>query len=92
MLLAESSRIAVRGNVIVFAVALSNNTLTTKVKRVSAVPGDRVDGVMLSAGKYWVVGDNPGASHDSRQTGPIDFEQIVGVGFATHGPEGWARV
>jgi nickel-type superoxide dismutase maturation protease len=49
------------------------------VKRVAAVPGDRVDGRTLGADEYLVVGDNRGASSDGRTFGPVRREAILGV-------------
>ena len=41
------------------------------VKRVVGAPGDRVGERTLGAGEWWVEGDFPEASTDSRQFGPI---------------------
>jgi signal peptidase I len=52
------------------------------VKRVIAPPGDRV----LGQDELWVVGDNDAASTDSRITGPVAREAIVGVVRARYKP------
>ncbi len=49
------------------------------IKRVAGVPGDRVDGRPLPPGRYWVLGDHPGRSTDSRTFGPVDRSAILGV-------------
>lgn len=47
------------------------------VKRVTAVPGDLTpDGRVLSADEYWVEGDNPARSTDSRQHGAVRAAQV----------------
>jgi signal peptidase I len=52
------------------------------VKRVIAPPGVRV----LGPGEFWVEGDNAAASTDSRVTGPVAREAIVGVVRARYKP------
>ncbi len=48
------------------------------VKRVIAVPGDLApDGSRLD-GRYWVEGDRPDASTDSRAFGPVEARAIRG--------------
>jgi signal peptidase I len=49
------------------------------VKRVVGVPGDTIEGVMLGADQFWMVGDHAEASTDSRTFGPFDREAIRGV-------------
>jgi nickel-type superoxide dismutase maturation protease len=47
------------------------------VKRVVAVEGDATpDGRILGRGQYWVEGDDPAASTDSRGFGPISRTQL----------------
>ncbi len=42
------------------------------VKRLAAVPGDRVgDDRVLAEDEYWVEGDHPASSTDSRGFGPV---------------------
>lgn len=49
------------------------------VKRITAVPGDRVGDLVLGPSEYRVEGDNPGASTDGREFGPVRREAIEGV-------------
>jgi nickel-type superoxide dismutase maturation protease len=48
------------------------------VKRVAAVPGERVDDRVLGPNEYWITGDNLDGSTDSRTFGPIGREAISG--------------
>lgn len=48
------------------------------VKRIAAAPGDVVDGQVIPAGKYFVMGDNRTKSYDSRSFGLVDRGQILG--------------
>jgi nickel-type superoxide dismutase maturation protease len=41
------------------------------VKRLTAVPGDRVDERVLGGDEFWVEGDHRASSTDSRHFGPI---------------------
>ena len=41
------------------------------VKRVTALPGEVVGERTLDEDEYWVEGDHPNASSDSRQFGPV---------------------
>ncbi len=41
------------------------------VKRVTAVPGERVGERVMAADEFWVQGDFEAASTDSRQFGPV---------------------
>jgi signal peptidase I len=49
------------------------------VKRVTAVPGDRVRGRVLGPDEYLVVGDRPEASTDGRRFGPVPRAAIEGL-------------
>jgi nickel-type superoxide dismutase maturation protease len=49
------------------------------VKRFAGVPGDSIEGVTLGADQFWMVGDNPEASTDSRTLGPFDRASIRGI-------------
>jgi signal peptidase I len=60
------------------------------IKRVAALPGDRLPATILStttrlaepsvpAGKLVVLGDNSARSHDSREIGYIPAERLLGV-------------
>lgn len=47
------------------------------VKRITAVPGDLTpDGRTLGADEFWVEGDNPSRSTDSRQHGTVRAAQV----------------
>jgi signal peptidase I len=75
-----------RGEIVVFR--LPQNSALLLVKRVVALPGDRVDPAQLGggtdhvvpAGHLFVVGDNraPGASDDSRDWGDLPARAVVG--------------
>ncbi len=48
------------------------------VKRIVGVPGDLTpDGRVLGPGEYWIEGDNPSRSTDSRQHGPVRIDRIT---------------
>jgi nickel-type superoxide dismutase maturation protease len=49
------------------------------VKRFAGVPGDSIDGLTLGADQFWMVGDDPGASTDSRAFGAVPRAAIRGV-------------
>ena len=49
------------------------------VKRVTAMPGETIDGRTLGPAEYLVVGDNQDASTDGRSFGPVGREAIEGV-------------
>ncbi len=67
------------------------------VKRIVAGPGDHftlANGTVLALGpgEYGVVGDNRGASTDSRHYGPIAREEIVAVVRVCYWPpRAWKR-
>lgn len=78
-----------RGSVVVLADPRGGRDL---VKRVTAVPGDVVDGRTLPSGEFLVVGDNLQASTDGRTFGPVGREAIEGVVRLRYWPEpGWVR-
>ena len=56
------------------------------VKRVAAGPGDRVGARVLGANEYWVLGDNPAESTDSRSFGPVGRRSLKGVVRARYWP------
>ena len=49
------------------------------VKRVDGMPGEVRGKAPLERHEYWVLGDNPSASTDSRSFGPVDLRAIRGV-------------
>ena len=56
------------------------------VKRVEALPRDRVGERLLRQDEYWVSGDNPEESTDSRSFGPVTGQAIKGVVRARYWP------
>lgn len=48
------------------------------VKRVAGVPGASVQGNVMAPDEFWLVGDNTGASTDSRTLGPFPRDAIKG--------------
>jgi type IV secretory pathway protease TraF len=57
------------------------------VKRVVAVPGDPApDGRVLGADEFWVEGDSPGESTDSRHFGPVRREHVKAAVRAVYWP------
>ena len=48
------------------------------IRRVAGVPGSVVNGSPIPSGKYYVLGDAPGKSLDSRNFGLVDANAIVG--------------
>jgi type IV secretory pathway protease TraF len=56
------------------------------VKRVTGVPGDAVPGLRLEADEYWVEGDAPGSSTDSRTFGPVAGSGLRGVVLLRYWP------
>jgi signal peptidase I len=47
------------------------------VKRIVGIPGGLTpDGRILGPGEYWIEGDNPSRSTDSRQHGPVRVDLI----------------
>jgi signal peptidase I len=80
-----------RGDVVVFSSPLDGRRL---VKRIVAVPGDRVGSDVVPPGRYFVLGDNAD-SVDSRRFGCVPREHILGrvVGIAfSLGRNGWCRL
>lgn len=57
---------------------------TKVVKRIAHIPGDTVilkngDRVKLEPNQYWLLGDNPDKSFDSRHFGPVPSHMIGGI-------------
>jgi nickel-type superoxide dismutase maturation protease len=61
------------------------------VKRLVAVPGDAEGDRTLGPDQYWVLGDHPEGSTDSRQFGSIPSEVISGVVRLRYWPPWRAR-
>jgi len=59
-----------------------------EVKRIAAGPGDEVENWgearRLGPGEWWVLGDNPEESTDSRQLGPVRTAEIEGKVIAKY--------
>ena len=63
----------------------------TMLKRVGGVPGDDVAGRILGEDEYWLVGDAPELSTDSRQLGPVRSGDVVGRAWVVYWPPGAVR-
>lgn len=61
------------------------------VKRVAAVPGDRVGERVLGPGEFWVRGDNPAWSTDSDALGPVGRGAFTGRVLGSTRPLGRVR-
>jgi len=48
------------------------------IKRITGLPGETVEGIMLGANEYFVEGDNARESFDSRYWGALPRENITG--------------
>ncbi len=44
------------------------------------------DEIVVPKGQYYMMGDNRGASADSREWGPVPKDNMIGKGFATYWP------
>lgn len=58
------------------------------VKRLTGLPGDKVEERTLKRGEYWVLGDNAGASTDSRAFGPVRARHLLGRAWLVYWPTG----
>jgi nickel-type superoxide dismutase maturation protease len=72
--LAVTGRRARRGHVVV--VEHPGRPGYEMVKRVTAVPGERVGERMLDDDEFWIEGDRADASTDSRHFGPVRREHL----------------
>lgn len=61
------------------------------LKRVAGVPGDEVEGKLVREGEYWLLGDAPAFSTDSRELGAYRREDIVGRAWLVYWPAGEMR-
>ena len=60
------------------------------VKRLGGAPGDAVGERALSRDEYWVLGDNPDGSTDSREFGPVSRRDLLGRAWIRYWPaEDW---
>jgi nickel-type superoxide dismutase maturation protease len=60
------------------------------VKRLGGLPGDCLAGHVLEHGQYWVEGDDPDHSTDSREFGPVRRQDILGRAWVRYSPpERW---
>jgi type IV secretory pathway protease TraF len=57
-------------------------------KRVAFLPGQTVEGIRLGPDDWWVIGDDPTASTDSRTFGPVHRSQIAGIARLRYWPPG----
>lgn len=72
--LAVAQRRTGRGDVVV--VEHPGRPRYEMVKRVTALPGERVGERTLEDDEYWIEGDREDASTDSRHFGPVRREQL----------------
>jgi len=56
------------------------------VKRIRGLPGDVMEGRSLAHGEFWVEGDHPTASTDSRHFGPVAAEAVKARILLVYGP------
>lgn len=61
------------------------------VKRVIALPGERVGERTLEDDEYWIEGDREDASTDSRHFGPVRREQLKARVLLVYWPKGRRR-
>ena len=70
------------GAVVLDEQPLPTGQVARHIKRISGLAGDMRGGARVPPGCVWLEGDNPIASTDSRQWGPVALERLRGVGFA----------
>ena len=63
----------------------------TMIKRVAGAPGDEIEGRTLAAGEYWLLGDTPAFSTDSRELGPFRRADIAGRAWLVYWPSNAVR-
>ncbi|MCH8815471.1 MAG: nickel-type superoxide dismutase maturation protease [Chloroflexi bacterium] len=56
------------------------------LKRVGGIPGNEVGARTLGEDEYWLVGDAPEFSTDSRQLGPVRSGDVIGRAWAVELP------
>lgn len=62
------------------------------VKRLIGVPGDTVGDRTLGAGEFWVEGDFPKASTDSRAFGPVTRDELKAKVVLVYWPTARRRI
>jgi signal peptidase I len=60
-------------------------------KRIAGVPGEAIDGRTLAEDEYWVLGDRPEFSTDSRELGPVQGSDLIGRAWWVYWPAGAVR-
>ena len=86
-----SVRFPKRGEPRTGQVVVVTNDRRDLIKRVIAMPGETVRGHTLGPSEFWVEGDNPSVSTDSRHLGPTDRGDIMGIARAVYWPPNRAR-
>jgi nickel-type superoxide dismutase maturation protease len=62
------------------------------VKRIVGEPGEHLGGRTLASDEWWVEGDRPDASTDSRHFGPVRTGALKAKILLVYGPGGRRRV
>ena len=65
-----------KGDVVIFK--YPNDTSKFFIKRIEGMPGETVGNTTLTGDQFYVLGDNRGASSDSRIWGPVPRQNIIG--------------
>ena len=75
-----------KGDIVVLNVGADNSVRI--VKRIAAVPGQLVEYqdkvILLGNDEYFILGDNPPESTDSREFGPVKLSNIYGKVLNAH--------
>ena len=61
------------------------------LKRIVAVPDDEVEGRTLGEDEYWLLGDTPEFSTDSRELGPVGRGDLIGRAWWVYWPASAVR-
>jgi nickel-type superoxide dismutase maturation protease len=56
------------------------------IKRIVAIPGDEIDRRVLRSDEFWIEGDDPSASTDSRHFGPVRRDHLRARVVAVYRP------